>query len=91
MNLLDIINFIKVEASKIVRIYISRVEIGDIQSAKHQREVLIALDIHLTCLKYWSSVTEEEKANLSIKEEDVYNCAEAAVSCVRTFKPFYYE
>jgi hypothetical protein len=81
---------LKIETLDCWTIYFNSRKIGDYTSAVHQRENLKALDLYLTVLDYcydnWDLLED-----LGIEEDSVKSVMEAAISNVRTFKPFYYE
>jgi len=90
MDLTNIITLLKQENVRCWNLYIDRAKVGDIQSAKNQKQMLIALYMYIKSLEYFNGITVEEMDSIGITELQVLNCIEAAVSCTKIFKPFYY-
>ena len=81
---------LKIEYLDCYSLYTGSRALGDYISAKHQVELIKALYVHLKVLDYcyenWDVLED-----IDIEMTDVMGTMEAAISCIRTFKPFYYD
>lgn len=90
MDLTNTINALKQETIRCVGLYTSRAKVGDVQSTKNQKQLLIALHIYIRILEYFNGMSLEEMGKIGVDEFKVLNCVESAISCTKVYKPFYY-